>query len=165
MVPQCGRERFCGLPFSLPFIVQCILRIFERRNHENLNGDDKELVVQTMSMFLKLYSEVEFDESFRRYRGFSRFLKLNFAKTELDVPIRVERALISLIVNTPRNGKCTNSKIVQNVIESLDKMKNPDANCEETKNSKQNFEQHASRIETSKRPLPVYVGILVEGQD
>ena len=74
MVPACGPDLFADLPFSLNFVVQCILRVFARRSHETLNGDDRETVVQTMSMFLSLFSGVEFGEAFRRFRGFARLL-------------------------------------------------------------------------------------------
>lgn len=85
MLPDCqpieipNKPNKIEFPFSIELLVQCFKRVRLRKEHENLNGDNPELL-SIFGTFYNNFINVKLDESlFMRYK-FDKIIKLPFTK-------------------------------------------------------------------------------------
>lgn len=65
-------------PLGPHFIYQCIKRIFARKSHDCLSGDNKPKVIEVILKFVKLYDGTNFNEEEHLLSYFDNYLILDF---------------------------------------------------------------------------------------
>lgn len=83
-------------PFSLTFLLSCLIRNIRRDTHDTLTNEDPLLLVSVELLFFNLYNNMKFDQKFLEEHKFDGFLKIPFTYEDEDIelPKNMELALI-----------------------------------------------------------------------
>lgn len=108
------------LPFSLEYLYQCYERVYNRRDHETLNGDNPDLI-SIFGMFISNFIDFHFGDDLLVFYKFDNILKLPFTQTH---PIINDKALIADYSNYILDSKSKQKeRLFQDRINNLVKSK------------------------------------------
>lgn len=110
-------------PICPHLIFECCKRIFNRKAHGCLSGDNKPKVVEVVLKFAKLHDGVDFEDLDQMHSFFSDVLVMDFMKYS-QRPKPLEHATIHGMIEaynaTPGNFQNPPDSIIENVIRLVD---------------------------------------------
>ena len=121
-------------PICPHLIYECCSRIFKRREHGCLSGNDKPKAVEVVLKFAKLHDNFDFDDQHQVSSYFDDVLCLDFMKYSYrKQPLLPETisGMIDAYNSTPENFGVPSDEIIHMVIELVDKQMERDSVIED----------------------------------
>ena len=117
-------------PICPHLIFECCNRIFKRREHGCLSGENKPKAVEVVLKFAKLHDDFDFDDEEQVSSYFDDVLCLDFMKyAERRQPLLPETisGLIDAYNATPENFGVPSDQVIQSVIDLVDRQMERDS--------------------------------------
>ena len=116
-----GRDEY---PFSLSFLVQCLMRVKDREQHETLTGPlEKRLSV--VFMMFKMYKGIADLDSYLSKRGFDFIMRFSFTDEKAQLPDNRMRTAIPRVVSDMQPNSMPTSQQIQPVLDIFESLNTP----------------------------------------
>ena len=123
---QCPLLGKSYLPYSLEYFYQCYDRVYKRRDHETLNGDNADLI-SIFGTFISNFIDFEFGDNLLLHYKFDNILKLPFTQnTPVIVNDELQRVFSNYVLDMRTKTKEINLKNMINKLVEKNTYNYPD---------------------------------------